>query len=97
MSPRYAARVDNNHREIVLALQGVGASVASLARLGQGVPDLLVWHRGLYLLEVKSGPKEPLTPDEEAWHAGWSGPVHVVRSVEEALQAIGIREAGESR
>jgi hypothetical protein len=82
--------VDSNHAEIADALRGVGASVQSLAPVGRGVPDLLCWFRGeLHLLEVKSGPREPLTPDEVNWHVRWRGHVHVVRSVEEALRAVG--------
>ena len=37
-----AARVDQNHVEIVKALRDHGAFVVSLATVGKGVPDLLV-------------------------------------------------------
>jgi hypothetical protein len=91
---RRAAKVDRNHQEIVAALRDVGASVLSLAPLGRGAPDLLVGFRGqVYLLEVKDGAKAPskqrLTADEARWHQEWRGHVAVVRSVDEALRAIG--------
>lgn len=86
---RRAARVDNNHGEIVAALRAVGASVQSLASIGRGCPDVLCGYRMRhYLLEIKS-PGGRLTEDESRWIAGWRAEVHVVDSVEDALEAIG--------
>lgn len=49
---KHAARRDGNEGEIVGALRAVGATVAKLS--GDGIPDLLVEHRGvLYLVEIK--------------------------------------------
>ncbi len=93
---RRAARVDENQGEIVQALRKCGATVQSLAATGQGVPDLLVGHRGrTVLLEVKDGLRPPserqLTPDQIEWHVNWrGGPCMVVGSVGEALAAIGV-------
>ena len=51
-----AARVDQNHVEIVKALRDHGAFVVSLATVGKGVPDLLVgYKRNTILMEVKHG------------------------------------------
>ena len=92
---RLAARTDANQEEIVKALRKLGARVQSLARMGEGVPDLLVGWRGrLLLLEVKDGSRKPselkLTPAEEEWHARWAGlPVYVVESVEQAIATLG--------
>jgi len=87
---RRRARVDNNQTEIVRALRQVGATVQSLATIGQGCPDLLVSYAFRHvLLEVKS-PGGTLTPDEAAWIDRCEGPVYVVFSVEDALRAIGI-------
>jgi hypothetical protein len=93
--PRRAARIDANHAQIVRALRDIGASVESLASQGRGCPDLLVGFRSRnLLLEVKDGAKPPsaqvLTPDEQRWHRDWRGDVIVVRSVDEALKAIGV-------
>lgn len=91
---RRAAKVDANQDQVVSALRAAGATVQSLAAVGQGIPDLLVAFRGeMYLMEVKDGAKPPsaraLTPDQVKWHAGWGVPVHVVNHPEEALRAIG--------
>ena len=46
------------------------------------------------MIEVKDGDKPPsarkLTPDQVTWHEAWRGQVCVVKSVEEALEAIGL-------
>jgi hypothetical protein len=60
------------------------------------VPDLLIGWRGKNLLvEVKDGSKPPsdrkLTPDQVKWHEAWRGQVCVVKSVQEALEAIGVK------
>ena len=93
--PRRAARIDDNHAEIVRALRDVGAGVQSLAAIGQGCPDLLVGFRGqCFCLEVKDGSKphsrQALTPAEERWEENWPGHYRVVRTVDEALKAIGV-------
>lgn len=88
--PRLRARVDTNQKQIVAALRGVGASVWVTSMVGRGAPDLVVWYRQLYLMELKEG-KGELTPDEAEWIARFKGPVHIVRSVDEALQIIGAR------
>lgn len=95
---RRAAKIDANQTEIVKALRSAGCSVLSLAAVGNGCPDLLVsrpyYPHHLYLLEVKDGAKPPsarkLTPDQERFHREWKGPIHVVTTVEEAMDAVGI-------
>ena len=91
---RRAAKVDDNHDEIVQALKTCGAIVQSLAAIGKGCPDLLCAFRGrLFLLEVKDGSKPPsrqrLTDDQLSWHRSWGTLVDVVNSPEQALRAIG--------
>lgn len=92
---RRAAAADRNQPEIVNALRLAGARVLPLHQVGQGCPDLLVGYRGaLHLVEVKDGYKPPsrrLTPAQVDFHREWSGlPVHVVETVEQALEAIGV-------
>ena len=92
-SMRRAAKVDANQAEIVQALRQIGATVQSLAAVGNGCPDLLVGFRGKnWLLEIKDGNKPPsaqkLTPDQVEWHRVWAGHVVVVNSVESAIAAI---------
>jgi hypothetical protein len=94
----YARRTDTNQAAIVAALRGIGAFVEpTLAKLGHGVPDLLVGFRGVwYLAEVKDDAKPPsartLTPDEQDWHrrASTSAPVYVIENVTEAMKMIGL-------
>lgn len=73
---RRKPRIDGNHREIVDALEAVGASVQSLAAVGSGCPDLLAALRGRnFLFEIKDGSKPPsertLTPDQKRWINAW--------------------------
>ena len=97
---RRAARVDGNQPEIVDALRQIGASVATCHAVGQGFPDICVgWQGNTYLLEIKdpSKPKadQKLTPLQIEWHASWRGHVAVVKTVREALEAIGIPHRGQ--
>lgn len=99
---RRAAKRDDNHAEVVKALRQAGCFVVDLADVGNGCPDLLV-HGPLYpfrwqLLEIKDGAKpasaRKLTPDQVRFHDSCKGPVHVVKSPAEALEAMGIYESG---
>ena len=97
--PRRAARVDDNQQEVVEALLKAGASVLYLHGVGMGAPDICIGFRGKnWLLELKDGDKRPsarkLTPMQERWHQQWRGHVAVVKDVDEALAAIGLRGAG---
>lgn len=88
---RRAARTDENQAEIVRTLEAHGCTVQSLASVGAGVPDLLVGYlRTNHLLEVKSE-KGKLRDTQVRWIDGWRGAVHVVRTPEEALRAVGVR------
>lgn len=86
-------RVDSNHGDIVEALEGIGASVTSLADLGEGVPDLLVgWGRRNRLMEIKDGKKAPskrkARDTQEDFASRWNGePVCLVQSPEDAIEA----------
>ncbi len=91
---RRAAKTDRNQGEIIAALRAVGASVRPLHMVGQGFPDLAVGFRGgNYFLEVKAG-AGTLTPDELEFQFTWRGAVAIVRSVDEALSAIGAVATG---
>jgi len=86
---RRAAKIDLNQPDIVEALRKVGASVVSLASIGQGCPDLLACKGDkLWLIEVK-GPKGTLTDDQKRFILNWSGTVHIIRTPDEALKLVG--------
>ncbi len=85
-------RVDANHAEIVAALRKCGCSVLDLSHVGRGCPDILVSRNSQHmcLMEIKSG-RGKLNKRQQEWIAEWSGPkIHVVYSVQEALEAVGI-------
>jgi len=81
---RHNPKRDQNEREIVAALRLMGCKVLLLDQV-----DLLVLHQGsLYLMEVKTT-KGRLTKSQEGLLAeGW--PLHVVRTVDDALTILGI-------
>lgn len=92
---RLRGRTDGNHVLIIRALRQAGASVQSLANVGDGCPDLMVALGGsVYVMEVKDGSLPPskrrLTPMEKAWIDNWRAPVIVVESVTDALHALGL-------
>lgn len=91
---RRAARIDDNHNEVVGALRQIpGVTVLDLAVVGKGCPDLLVGFRGRnYLMEIKDGSKPPsrrrLTDDQVAWHENWTGQAVVVHSADQAVEYL---------
>jgi hypothetical protein len=90
-----AKRVDGNQADIVDALRDIGCLVAITSALGNGFPDVVVaWRGKIYLVEIKDGSLPPsgrkLTTAEENFHERWAGYVHIVNSVDEALQLIGV-------
>ena len=83
-------RIDENHKAIVKGLRQAGCRVVSLASVGNGCPDLLWGRAGRFgLLEVK-GAKARLSEPEEAFAALWGDAVQTVRSLDEALIAVGL-------
>lgn len=89
--PRYAAKVDRNHTEIVRGLRDAGVRVWDTSRLGSGYPDACCYWpaTGLHLIEIKM-PGEKLTEHEAKFHALFEGAaVHIVFGVEDALRKIG--------
>jgi len=86
-----AKRTDGNQAEIVQALRRVGCTVQDLHAVGHGCPDVVVGRAGqTYLLEIKNGDRARLNSREQRWHNEWRGQVAVVRTVEDALRAVGI-------
>lgn len=72
---------DANEKPIVAALRALGAFVTPIS--GDGAPDLLVRFRGrLYGFEVKAAKGQQTEAQEQT---NWP----IVRSVEDALTAIG--------
>ena len=86
---RRDAKADENQPAIVEALRAVGATVQHLHMIGQGCPDIVVGYQGSnYLLEIKSADGK-LTYSEGEWHLDWQGQVAIVRTIDDALDAVG--------
>jgi Holliday junction resolvase len=84
------AKTDANQPEIVQALRAAGISVQSTATIGKGFPDLIAAKGDqCWLIEVKM-PKGTLTPDQQRFLSEWKGTVHIARTVEDALQIVGV-------
>lgn len=86
--PRRAARADANQEQVVRWFRALGASVAHIHTVGQGVPDLLVGWRGYNLLVEVKQPKGRLTPDETTWHETWLGQVAIIRTLEDVQELL---------
>jgi predicted mannosyl-3-phosphoglycerate phosphatase (HAD superfamily) len=83
---RISQAKDLNHDAIVDEYRKQRCAVVSLARVGDGCPDLLVFGYGrLALVEVKQ-PKGKFKPIQEAFHKSW--PVRVVRTREDVIQHV---------
>jgi hypothetical protein len=90
---RRFGRTDGNHADVVAALRKIGATVRSLASLGDGMPDLAVgYQKRNFFLEVKDSRQPPskqkLTDDEQDFFDTWRGQVSIVRTPEEAVNLI---------
>lgn len=90
-----ARKIDDNQAAIVKGLRDLGCFVQSLASVGKGCPDLLVGYKGRWhTLEIKDGDKaasaQKLSPAEVEWilAASQRAPVHVVRSLEDAVDVV---------
>ena len=88
-----AAKTDKNQSEIIARLRSIGASVHSTASMGKGFPDLVVGYRGRnFLFEIKDGSKPPsarkLTADQVRFHQTWAGKIHIVNSMDEAMNIL---------
>jgi Holliday junction resolvase len=85
---RRAAKVDASQSDIVDGLRAMGYSVTSLAKVGNGCPDIVVGAHGHnVLIEIKV-PGEKLTVPQKKWHTEWKGRAQVVYSFAEALMVV---------
>ena len=88
--PPQKARRDLNEPEVFEALRKHGLTVVATDK----PLDAIVGYGGrTYLVEVKNGPKAPLTADQRSFLAAWPGHAVVLRSVEEAV-AFAVRVRG---
>ena len=86
--PRRASRVDANHSQIAEAAMKLGCRVLSLAPLGNGAPDLLLYQpraRRFHLVEVKV-PTGKVNALQAEFASKW--PVTVIRDVSDLLKLL---------
>lgn len=90
----YGVKKDANHGQIVDAFKKLGAGVVDMSRLGCGVPDLVVWCRGQWLLVDVKNPKtrygqKGLNKRQKEWATDWKGgPVFLISTVEQVGQMV---------
>lgn len=85
---RRAARVDQNHGEIVEAFRKLGCSVLSLAALGRGAPDILVIYAGIGLTCEIKAKKGKLTEDQKRFWDSWKQSPRIVRDMEGVAETV---------
>lgn len=91
---RIAAKIDSNQNEVIKSLRQIpGVTIAITSQLGGGFADFLLGYKGVnFMIELKDGAKSPsqrkLTPDEEKFHAAWSGQISVCNSFEDVFALI---------
>lgn len=90
--PPQKAKRDLNEGDIFDAFRKMGLDVEATDK----PLDAVVGYQGKsYLIEVKNGPKAPLTKDQEQFFSKWRGHAAVIRSVDEALAFAAAVKAGE--
>jgi hypothetical protein len=84
------SKTDANQKEIVAALRKAGAFVQSLHTVGDGCADLLIRHRGLWIVKDVKAPKYlRWTDDQLVWWRKAGLEPEAIQSVEDALRIIG--------
>jgi hypothetical protein len=86
---RRAAKVDDNHGEIIAAIRKNGFCVYDSSANGRGFPDAAVSFGGrTWLIEIKDGAKYPsqrkLTDAQVKFHAEWQAKIYIIETVEQA-------------
>lgn len=88
--PRRAAKIDKNQPEIIEEFESHGCAVHSLAGVGDGFPDLIVWDGAVHhLVEVKSKTGK-LTAKQELFHDKWPGRIYIIRDKPEVKMQVEI-------
>lgn len=88
-----ANKLDSNQPSIVRGLRACGFTVQPLNKIKDGCPDILVGaQRKNFLFEIKDPSRPPsarkLTEDEYLWHLHWKGQIHIITTVQEAVEII---------
>lgn len=83
-------RTDSTQKEIIAGLRKVTVVVNLSQASTKGCPDVVARHKAWYpvWLEIK-GPKTPVTDAQNAFALQWAGYHRVVRTLDEAMVALG--------
>lgn len=90
MPPRYAKKIDGNHKEIRDGLRQLGFEAQDTSSMGNGMSDLVVAvDDTTYFIEIKEG-NNPMTPAELAFKdmIRERAVYAVVHSIEEAVRLV---------
>ncbi len=91
---RYGVKKDANHKDVVDALEKLGAGVVDLSSVGCGVPDLVVWCKDVWhLVDIKNANtaygKRGLNKRQRDWATNWKGgPVYMLYTIEDAAELV---------
>ena len=85
---RRASRTDSTQAVIVQALRAIGCWVRPCHQVGDGFPDLVIWHRGRFVLMECKSPGEKINKIQAEFIASCPGEIHVVHSAEQAVKAV---------
>lgn len=91
-----ARKVDDNQKTLVKQIRQLpGVTVRHTHTIGEGFPDLAIGFRGTtYLAEVKDPTKPPsarkLTPDEEKFHAEWTGQIAIIQTIDDVIKILNL-------
>lgn len=77
---------DKGHKGIVEHLEKFGVAVYDMAKVGAGIPDLLVYMHELAFLELKETSKAQVTRPQIAFLSECKAPVGIATTPEEALR-----------
>lgn len=88
---RRNAKVDSNHADVQVAVEGCGCSFMSTAPLGKNKPDAVIGVdlARTFLIEIKSpearGKRKTLSDGQTEFFSTWKGEKHVVTSIPQVL------------
>lgn len=87
-------RKDINQKQIIEALNKLGASVINLSNVGGGVPDIIVGFRGLTIpIEIKNDSnwygKKGLSTSQKTFRASWrGGEIYTANTIDDIINIL---------
>jgi hypothetical protein len=89
---RRAARIDDNHKEIVAAFKKFGCSVLDIHVIPNCADVVIGTHFRCAVIEIKDGAKSQsereLTKGEKKFRDGWKGAYFVVEDLSDVIAVV---------